>query len=248
MTIDVPARFRVTALALCALLLGSNETSQLTDPATLVGQTGRRMHDFIFAPGGTTEILPLDGKPTVIVVFASWCPSCVAEMPAIVADAHAFGDRVQFVGIDYDDGSRGQRFIRKTSIEFPTESYDGDSTTATTPAHGLVVHVPNGRLTPDALDAFKDAVSARTYDALKQIAQAQRSGRSNLTQLEKRLEVYVQDIGSLPADGVDSLPLPQTFVIDGTGILRADLVGYDPGTDRLRAALAQLGVLDNFER
>lgn len=42
----------------------------------------------------------LNGRPTVINVWATTCEACKTEMPALAAVHAEFGDRVQFVGVN----------------------------------------------------------------------------------------------------------------------------------------------------
>lgn len=45
----------------------------------------------------------LKGKPTVINFFSTWCLPCEQEHPMLIAAARAYGDRVNFVGIVFED-------------------------------------------------------------------------------------------------------------------------------------------------
>lgn len=68
-------------------------------------------------PGGTLEALrlpPLENdesfdyvdvadRPLVINFFASWCPTCVAEMPEFERVHRALGDGVVFLGVSQSD-------------------------------------------------------------------------------------------------------------------------------------------------
>lgn len=52
------------------------------------------------------ELLSLDdlsGKPAIVNFWATWCQSCPMEHPVLEQAAAEFGDRVQFVGIAYED-------------------------------------------------------------------------------------------------------------------------------------------------
>ena len=46
------------------------------------------------------------GQPTVINLFASWCPPCKAEMPNFIAAAKLYEGKVNFMFFDSFDGSR----------------------------------------------------------------------------------------------------------------------------------------------
>ncbi len=43
------------------------------------------------------------GRPLVINFFASWCAPCRAELPTLAAAHAIYGDRVDFVGVDFQE-------------------------------------------------------------------------------------------------------------------------------------------------
>lgn len=48
----------------------------------------------------------MQGKPTVVGYWATWCPYCVKEAPTIQKLYDTYGDRVNFMMIDVIDGQR----------------------------------------------------------------------------------------------------------------------------------------------
>jgi len=58
--------------------------------------------------GRSLSLASLRGKPTVINVWGSWCTSCRAEAPYLVAAHQRLGDAAHFVGIDVRDGGTSQ--------------------------------------------------------------------------------------------------------------------------------------------
>lgn len=76
-----------------------------------------------------------------------------------------------------------------------------------------------------------------------QIARAQQTPGDEAAALERRLGVYVEDIGALPEPVGPPLSLPHAFVIDASGIVRDEITGYDARVDRVREALLRLGAL-----
>lgn len=63
----------------------------------------------------------LRGTPVVVNYWASWCDPCKEEAP-LLTDAHArYGDRVQFVGIDFEDARSGAlRFLERYGVRYPS--------------------------------------------------------------------------------------------------------------------------------
>jgi thiol-disulfide isomerase/thioredoxin len=63
----------------------------------------------------------LDGRPTVVNFFGSWCVPCVTEMPAFQAVADEVGDEVSFVGLAVNDRAEdAQRIVEQTRVRYPT--------------------------------------------------------------------------------------------------------------------------------
>ena len=68
------------------------------------------------------------GKPLVINIWASWCPPCRAEAPAIkaVSESPEFADTVAFVGIDQRESAEtGLAQAKAWGHTFPSLTDDG---------------------------------------------------------------------------------------------------------------------------
>ena len=60
------------------------------------------------------------GKVVFANVFATWCPPCRAEQPAVVAFARAHADDTAVIGVDVDEPDNVVRAYRKTfEIPYP---------------------------------------------------------------------------------------------------------------------------------
>jgi cytochrome c biogenesis protein CcmG/thiol:disulfide interchange protein DsbE len=69
---------------------------------------------------GTTRLADWHGTPLVVNFFASWCPSCLAEMPSFERASHDYPGRVIIVGVDTQDSPQeGLRLARQLGITYP---------------------------------------------------------------------------------------------------------------------------------
>jgi thiol-disulfide isomerase/thioredoxin len=71
---------------------------------------------------GTTATLAdrLDGRPTVVNFFASWCPPCVKEMPDFDAVHRRLGEQVAFLGVAVTDRPEDVAdIVERTGIGYP---------------------------------------------------------------------------------------------------------------------------------
>ncbi len=92
---------------------------------TNVGPTGGS--EVSVSPGGT------DGRPTVLLFFGNWCPSCHQELPPLAAAVRsqdaaggALSD-IRVVGVDSEDKvSAAKGFIHSAGVTFPV-AYDYDT-------------------------------------------------------------------------------------------------------------------------
>ena len=71
-------------------------------------------------PGRTVTLAQFRGRPLVINFWASWCPPCRREMPALEREARLLAGRVGFVGLDtQDEGGAGLAFARRMGVTYP---------------------------------------------------------------------------------------------------------------------------------
>jgi cytochrome c biogenesis protein CcmG/thiol:disulfide interchange protein DsbE len=103
-------------------------TGPITSPseATLLPSTATALPEF--TPERFQALLEqLRGRPVVVNFWGSWCGPCYREAPVIAAAAQAYGDRVQFIGVNITD-QRGpaREFIAEFGWTFPSV-YDSDN-------------------------------------------------------------------------------------------------------------------------
>ncbi|MDQ3954311.1 MAG: DUF3179 domain-containing protein [Actinomycetota bacterium] len=104
-----------------------------------------------------------EGKPLVVNFWASWCPSCTAEMPAFDRAYRKLESQVAFVGINQNDTHEAARELaRSTGVTYRlAEDPRGETfalfggagmpTTVFIDEEGVVVETIAGELTEDQL-------------------------------------------------------------------------------------------------
>jgi thiol-disulfide isomerase/thioredoxin len=76
--------------------------------------------------GAPVDLSRLQGKPTVVVFWASWCGPCKKEAPEVVKLARSYGDRVHILGVNAGEDLRTvQRTAKAWGMSWPVVS-DGD--------------------------------------------------------------------------------------------------------------------------
>ncbi|MFQ5557480.1 MAG: TlpA family protein disulfide reductase [Acidimicrobiales bacterium] len=73
----------------------------------------------LFDTGQPTTLADFAGAPLVVNFWASWCPSCVGEMPDFEQVHQEQGDTVTFIGIAVeDDPSSAEEIRRATGVTY----------------------------------------------------------------------------------------------------------------------------------
>lgn len=71
-------------------------------------------------PTQTISLSEFRGHFLVVNFWASWCPPCRKEMPALAQVAHQLKGKVDFVGLDtQDQRSAGLAFAKSTHVHYP---------------------------------------------------------------------------------------------------------------------------------
>ena len=114
--------------------------------------------------GEEIDLASLRGKPVLINFWATWCVSCRTEHPLLVQAERVYGDKVQFLGIAYQDRSEKiDRWLKQHGgSTFPTLVDVGNKVSTAygvyavpesflIDSNGTIVFKKTGPLTPDDL-------------------------------------------------------------------------------------------------
>ena len=75
-------------------------------------------------PSRTVSLSQFRSRPVVVNFWASWCPPCREEMPALAEAARRLSGRVSFVGIDSNDQrDAAVAFAAQVGVSYPL-AYD----------------------------------------------------------------------------------------------------------------------------
>ncbi len=116
--------------------------------------------------GKEVQLSDFEGKPVILNFWATWCGYCIQEMPDFEAAYKKYGDSVQFLIVNTDDGiEKGEKFIKDKGYTFPTY-YDLEYNAAITygisgiprtiaiDADGFIRYNRSGMINAEALDAI----------------------------------------------------------------------------------------------
>ncbi len=119
--------------------------------------------------GEQLELAEFGDRPVVLNFFASWCPTCIAELPDFQTVSQTFANDVQFLGLSVQDQPElSLQLLAETGVTFPTGlDTPGDvfaqfgglgmPTTVFISADGEVTNVHTGVLTEESLtDAINE--------------------------------------------------------------------------------------------
>ena len=76
--------------------------------------------------GGTLDLSRAPGVPTVVSLWASWCPPCREELPLVQQLADAGGEQLRVLGVvSLERATAGASFAADAGVTFPS-AYDGE--------------------------------------------------------------------------------------------------------------------------
>jgi cytochrome c biogenesis protein CcmG/thiol:disulfide interchange protein DsbE len=136
-------RSALASLALCALAAcghGSGSPGAASQTAR-VGQPAPSWSEPSL-PGPQLTLASLHGKAVYLNFFATWCPPCNQEAPAIDALQRRYGDRgLQVVGVDVlENAAKAGQFRAQHHLSYPVV-VDAGTLRDQYNVNGLPVHV-----------------------------------------------------------------------------------------------------------
>ena len=114
---------RILVFMALALAIVSNVRAQDADAkyATDLLKAGTAAPDFtLAAPDGSRHSLSsLRGSYVVLDFWASWCPDCRKDIPAMKELHDKYGQKIKFVGISFDDNKQNwTNCIRSNNMDW----------------------------------------------------------------------------------------------------------------------------------
>lgn len=116
--------------------------------------------------GGRFTLDTYRGRPMVVNFWASWCPSCAAEMPDFEQVHQRFDGMVEFIGVNHSDSrSAAEELARSTGVTyrlaedpegrlFTAFGGTGMPTTALIDGDGDVAEIVVGQLSEEQLTSL----------------------------------------------------------------------------------------------
>lgn len=97
-----------------------NASDKPAKPSKIYQAKGKKLPDATLnsVDGKKVSIRHLEGKPSVINFWFIGCAPCVQEMPILNRFKEAYGDRVNFVSVTFDDQEAVEIFLKKREFNF----------------------------------------------------------------------------------------------------------------------------------
>jgi len=122
----------VALIAVVSVVTGGKVTNSSNSPRSAL--QGKSIATFSASglDGGTQKSPWSNGRPSVLVFFASWCTPCQGEIPKIAKYVSSHGEgKVQVLGIDAgDQRAAAQAFTKKDHVTFAVAFDPNDAITA----------------------------------------------------------------------------------------------------------------------
>ena len=120
---DVNSSKRFAILLFVAGLVLSLSCCRNSEPAKI----GTTAPDFTVTDGTrTVQLSQLRGKPVLLNFWATWCPPCVSEVPALVQLQQQMGDKVTILAVSMDEDDAAYKAFTAKHMPGVLTVRDGD--------------------------------------------------------------------------------------------------------------------------
>ena len=114
--------------------------------------------------GETVKLSDLKGKKVMLNFWATWCPPCKAEMPAMEEFHKEVGDKVVILAVNIDPHLDVQAFVNENGITFPIPLDAEDKVNETY----QVLSIPTTYFIDTKGNIGNKFIGAMSLDAMKQ--------------------------------------------------------------------------------
>jgi cytochrome c biogenesis protein CcmG/thiol:disulfide interchange protein DsbE len=155
----------ITTALIAVLMSGLGRDPKHID-SPLIGNAAPAFALKTVGSGELVDVTRFRGKPMVINFWATWCGPCWEEHPILNATATLYTDRVQFLGVVFQDDERKiQEFLRQRGAAYPTVIDDRGKTaiaygvggvpeTFILDANGTIVVKHDGPISQEQLQSY----------------------------------------------------------------------------------------------
>ena len=120
---------KLLTVAALAALTACAQTSTDTSAPTTVAQVGKPAPQFSepAVSGGKLNLADFKGKAIYLNFFATWCPPCNEEAPAVERLQNQYAARgLQVIGVDVlENQAKAQSFVKAHDLTYPAVVDDG---------------------------------------------------------------------------------------------------------------------------
>lgn len=165
-------RFSAIALGtvmIFTIILGINRELKFV-PVQPVKAAGVQAQEFSLENlnGKQIQLSHYKGERVLINFWATWCPPCRAEMPAMQELYEKYKDRIEFLAINIDPENDVKGYVNEMKLTFPILL---DKTGAVNERYGII-SIPTTLLVDEKGTIIKKQIGAMNSEQLKEFIES----------------------------------------------------------------------------